>query len=213
MNEHVVGAAEIFTLIFITLGPLKILGPFLQRTHDLGDAEVRQIAIWSFVIATISAVAGSALGRVLAANWHVSIATLSITAGVIFFLVALKQLLAGYEPPHPAVAPPPLPPKPVAAAATILFPVVLTPYGIAAVIVLLASNREAERIGLIMGLLVLVMVLNLLAMLYARRILTGLTIIVLQILGAILGVLQVGLAIEFIVFGLRGVGALGPGPP
>jgi multiple antibiotic resistance protein len=208
MNEHVVGAAEIFTIFFITLGPLKILGPFVQRTHDLAEPELRKVAIWSFVIATISAVAGSALGRILAANWHVSTATLSMTAGIIFFLVALKQLLAGYEPPHAAVAPPPLPPKPVAAAATLLFPVVLTPYGIAAVIVLLASNREAERIGLIVGLLVLVMVLNLLAMLYARRILIGPVMIVLQIVGAILGVLQVGLAIEFMVFGLRGLGML-----
>lgn len=208
MNDHIVGAAEIFTIFFITLGPLKILGPFVQRTRDLGEPERRQVAIWSFILATIAAIAGSALGRVLAANWHVSTATLSITAGIIFFLVALKQLLAGYEPPHAPVAPPPLPPKPVAAAATLLFPVVLTPYGIAAVIVLLASNREAERIGLIVGLLVLVMVLNLLAMLYAHRILTGPTMIVLQILGAILGVLQVGLAIEFMVYGLRGLGVL-----
>lgn len=209
MADHAIGVAEIFTIFFITLGPLKILGPWVQRTHELDRATERKVAIWSFIIATIAIVAGSSLGRILAANWGVSTATLSITAGIIFFLVALKQLLAGYEPPHTAVPPPPLPPKPVAAAATLLFPVVLTPYGIAAAILLLASNREAERIGLIIGLLVLVMVLNLLAMLYARRILIGPVMIVLQIVGAILGVLQVGLAIEFMVFGLRALGVLG----
>jgi len=153
-------------------------------------------------------VAGSALGRILAANWRVSIASLSIAAGILFFLVALKQLLQGYEPPHAPAAPPPLPSSPMAAAATLLFPIVLTPYGIAAVIVLLASNRDAERIGLIIGLVVLVMILNLFAMLFARRILVGVTMIVLQVLGAILGVLQVGLAIEFIVVGLRALGVL-----
>ena len=191
----------------MTLGPLKILGPFVQRTHDLDEAMVRKVAIWAFVIATIAAVAGSALGRILAANWHVSTASLAITAGVIFFLVALKQLLQGYEP-HAPVAAPPLPASPVAAAAMLLFPIVLTPYGIATVIVLLASNRDAERIATVIGLLVLVMILNLLAMLYARRILVGFTMIVLQVLGAILGVLQVGLAVEFIVYGLRGLGVL-----
>jgi len=208
MADTGIGAAEIFTIFFITLGPLKILGPFVQRTRDLGEPELRKVAMWCFILATVAAVAGSAMGRILAANWHVSIATMAITAGVIFFLVALRQLLAGYEPPQAPVAPTPLPARPIAAATTLLFPVVLTPYGIAAVIVLLAANREVERIGLIVGLLVLVMVLNLLAMLYARRILTGVTIIILQILGAILGVLQVGLAIEFMVFGLRGLGVL-----
>ena len=198
-----IGPAEIFTIFFITLGPLKILGPFAQRTHDLDDATLRRIAVWAFVLATIAALAGSAMGRILAANWQVSTGSLAVTAGIIFFLVALKQLLQGYEPPHAPVAPPPLPAAPVAAAATLLFPVVLTPYGIATAIVLLASNREPERIAMIYGLLVLVMIMNLLAMLYVRRILVGFTMILLQVVGAILGVLQVGLAIELIVYGLR----------
>jgi len=206
MEKAPIGAAEIFVIFFVTLGPLKILGPWVQRTRDLDESAVRKIAVWAFIIATIAVIAGSALGRILAANWHLSIGSLSVTAGVIFFLVALKQLLQGYEPPHTAVAPPPLPASPVAAAATLLFPIVLTPYGVATVIVLLASNREPERIALIVALLVLVMILNLLAMLYARKIVVGFTAIVLQILGAILGVLQVGLAVEFMVFGLRSLG-------
>ena len=208
MESHTLGTFEIFVLLFITLGPLKMLAPWMQRTRDLDPAAERKVAIWAFIIATVAAVAGSALGRILAGNWHVSIGALSVTAGIIFFLVALKQLLQGYDPPHAPVAPPPLPPSPVAAAAMLLFPVVLTPYGIAAVIVLLASNREPERIAMIYALLVLVMILNLLAMLYARRMMVGLTIIVLQVLGAILGVLQVGLSIEFTVYGLRSLGVL-----
>lgn len=213
MIEHGIGAAEIFTIFFVTLGPLKILGPFVQRTNGLDDDAVRKIAVRAFVVALIAAVAGSALGRLLAVNWHISTASLAIAAGIIFFIVALKQLLQAYEPPHGPVAPLPLKPAPLHAALQLLFPIVLTPYGIAAVIVLLASDRAPERIGLVIGILVVVMILNLLAMLYARRIVVGFTIIVLQILGAILGVLQAGLAIEFIVFGLRGFGALGPGPP
>jgi len=40
-------------------------------------------------------------------------------------------------------------------------------------------------------------------MLFARKILVGVMMIVLQVLGAVLGVLQAGLAIEFIVRGLQ----------
>ena len=39
------GPAEIFTFLFVMLGPLKLLGPFVQRTRGLDDATVRQIAL------------------------------------------------------------------------------------------------------------------------------------------------------------------------
>jgi small neutral amino acid transporter SnatA (MarC family) len=103
------GPAEIFTIFFITLGPLKILGPFAQRTHGLDDATVRQIAVRAFLIATISAIAGGFLGAALLA----------------------------------------------------------------------------------------------IAMLFARRILVGVTIVILQILGAVLGILQAGLAVQIILRGLQ----------
>jgi len=83
---------------------------------------------------------------------------------------------------------------------------VLTAYGIAAVIALLAESDRPERTATILILLLIVMVLDLLAMLYARRILVGPTIIVLQVLGAVLAVLQVGLSIQLILAGLRTLG-------
>jgi len=204
-----IGPAEIFTIFFVTLGPLKILGPFAHRTRELDDATMRKVAVWAFVIATVAVVAGSLLGRAIAAKWHVSIGSLLIAAGIIFLLVALKQLLEQYEPPHASEAPPPpLPQSPMAAAVRLLFPIVLTPYGIAAAIVLLAASAETERTELILALLVAVMAINLLAMLFARKILVGVMMIVLQVLGAVLGVLQAGLAIEFIVRGLQQLGVI-----
>lgn len=202
-----IGPSEVFTILFVTLGPLKILGPFAQRTRELDDAAVRRIAMRAFLIATIAAVAGSLVGRATLNKWHVSIGALAIAAGIIFFLVASRQLLEQYEPAH-AAAPAPLPASPTAAAIRLLFPIVLTPYGIATVIVLLAASPETQRTETILALLVAVMVLNLLAMLFARRILVGFTIVVLQVLGAVLGVLQVALAVQFILRGLEILGVI-----
>jgi multiple antibiotic resistance protein len=197
------GPGEIFTIFFITIGPLKLLGPFVQRTHGLDDATVRQIAVRAFLMATIAAIAGGFLGAALLANWRVSIGAMTITAGLVFLLVGLRQILEQYEPPHAPAAPPPLPASPTAAALKLLFPLVLTPFGIAAVIVLLALSTEGGRTGLIVGMVVAVMLLNLVAMLFARKILVGATILVLQILGAVLGILQAGLAVQIILRGLR----------
>jgi multiple antibiotic resistance protein len=200
-----IGPAQIFTLLFVMLGPLKLLGPFVHRTQGIDDQRVRRIAWWAFLVATIAAVAGGFVGRSLLSNWQVSNAALMIAGGVVFFVVALRQLLEQYEPAH-AMEPETLPASPVAAACRLVFPMILTPYGIAAVIALIATSPNSARTATVVGLIVAVMFLNLVAMLFARRILVGFTGIVLQVLGAVLAILQVALAIELILKGLRDVG-------
>jgi len=53
-----------------------------------------------------------------------------------------------------------------------------------------------------------VMTFNLLAMLYARRIMGAVFVLALQIFGAVLGVLQVALAVQMILRGLKDLGVL-----
>jgi multiple antibiotic resistance protein len=204
----ILGPAEIFTFLFVMLGPLKLLGPFAQRTRGLDDGTVRQIAFWAFVIATAGIVAGGLIGHAVLAKWHVSIPALQITAGIVFFLVAIRHVLEPYEPAH-APAPEPLPPTPFAAALRLVFPIVLTPYGIAAVIALLAASTESTRTLTIFGLVLVVMVLNLAAMSFGRRILVGAVVIGLQVVGAVLAVLQVALSVQIILGALRSLGVLG----
>jgi multiple antibiotic resistance protein len=201
-----IGPAEIFSLLFVTLGPLKILGPFAQHTRDLDDRTLRKTAMSAFGIATASIVVGSLLGAVLARSWHLSSGSLLLAAGLIFLLVALRQLLEQYEPPHAAAQSQSV--SPLVGAVQLVFPIVLTPYGIASAIVLLVGSDEAQRMGLIIALLVAVMVLNLLAMLFVRKILVGVMMVVLRVLGAVLGVLQAGPAIEFLVRGCRLLGVI-----
>jgi small neutral amino acid transporter SnatA (MarC family) len=197
----------VFTLLFVTLGPVKTLGPFLQLTREVDDSKLKQIAVRAFVLAVIAVVVGGFVGRALLGNWHVSVPAVTLVGGVIFFLVGLSVVLEQYQPEH-AAAPPPLPAAPMAAASRLAFPTVVTPYGIAVVIALLANSPDAARTAAIVAMLIGVMVLDLLAMLWARRLMGGITIMVLRIFGAVLGVLQLALAVEFIVRGLRGIGVV-----
>src|SRR4029079_8573079 len=144
------GPAEIFTVFFVTLGPLKVLGPFAQRTRGLDDATTRKIAWWAFLIAALSAVMGGLLGSRMLVTWHVSIPAVTLAGGIIFLLVGLRQLLEQYETaPHPPPPTEPLPSSPLIAGSRLVFPIVLTPYGIAAVIALLARSSQFERTGII----------------------------------------------------------------
>jgi multiple antibiotic resistance protein len=204
--SDLLGLGVVFVVLFITLGPIKIFGPFVQLTRDLDEAKVKSIAVRAFALAVIAAVVGGFAGRILVENWQISIAALTLAGGIIFLLVGLRLVLEQYQPVH--AAPAPLPEAPMAAALRIAFPTVVTPYGIAAVIALLVNSPDAARTAGILAILIGVMVANLLAMLYARRIMGGLFLLALQIVGAVLGVLQVALAVQMILRGLHDLGAL-----
>ena len=204
--SHLLGLETVFVLLFVTLGPIKIVGPFAQLTRDTDEAQMKRIAVRAFVIAVIAVIVGGFVGEVLIEAWKISVSALTLAGGIIFLLVGLSLVLEQYQPAHGA--PPPLPEAPMAAALRLAFPTVVTPYGIAAVIALLVNSPDAARTASILAILIGVMVLNLLLMLYVRRIMGGVTVIALQIFGAVLGVLQVALAVQFILRGLRELGVV-----
>ncbi len=194
------GLGALFTLFFVTLGPIKLLGPFAQQTRDLTPGALRAIALRVFAIGLIAVLAAAWLGTVLADKWRISTPALEITAGVILFLVAMRLVMQPYEaPPAP---PPPLPQAPMAATLRLTFPLEVTPYGIAALIAVF-DIVDAKLVVAVCVLLVIVMLLNLLAMLFARAIMQGPVLLILQVLGSVLGVLQVALAVQIIIRALR----------
>ena len=69
-TSALMGLGAMFMLLFITLGPIKILGPFMQLTRDVDEAKRKQIAVRAFVLAVIAVVVGGFAGRVLVENWR-----------------------------------------------------------------------------------------------------------------------------------------------
>ena len=99
--------AEIFTLLFVMLGPLKFLGPFVAGTRTLDDAAIRSLAVKATIMAVITVVAGAFVGKTMMENLGISLPALLLAAGVVFFLVSLKLVMAEYEhAPHPEPATP-----------------------------------------------------------------------------------------------------------
>jgi len=201
-----IGPGEIFTLFFITLGPLKVFGPFAAQTRHLEPAAVRGIALRVFAVSLIAVAAGGIVGRALLLKWHVSVPALLIATGVIFFLVALRVVMEQYEPAHHPAEP--LPAEPMAAALKLTFPTVVTPYGIAALIALLAATDNFVRQELIFAMVAANLVLDFLAMLFAHALTAPGLLMGLRLLGAVLGVLQVALSVQIILHALTDLGVL-----
>jgi len=197
--------SQVFVFFFLMLGPIKIVGPFARITKALDDAARRQLATRAFLISSATTVIAAIIGHSVLQNWHVSLGALLLAGGVVLFLVALTQVLQQYATPSPEA---------LAAAdgsghadaARIAFPTVVTPYGIAVVIIILATSPNLVYAGAVIAILLAVMALNLLAMLYARQILRTVGIMPLQVLGAVLSVLQVALGVQMILWSLAMLG-------
>src|SRR5688572_27130651 len=108
MTTFTLGPVEIFILLFVTLGPLKLLGPFAHATSASDATVVRQVALRAFGLSTVCVLAAGFVGSVVLGKWHVSLAAMTLTGGIIFFLVGLRQLLHQYET-SPAPSPVPQP--------------------------------------------------------------------------------------------------------
>jgi small neutral amino acid transporter SnatA (MarC family) len=197
--------SQVFILFFVMLGPIKIIAPFALMTEDAEERSCRKLAIQAFTIASATTLIAAGVGRAILEQWHVSLGALLIAGGVILFLVALRQVLQQYAP-APEVRPSDL--APAGAVIRLAFPTIVTPYGIATVIIILSVSPDVRYVVGVAAALIGVMILDLLAMLYARRILRTVGTIPLQIVGTVLSVMQVALGVQMILGGLRMIGAV-----
>ncbi|NUO10182.1 MAG: MarC family protein [Candidatus Brocadia sp.] len=196
--QYILGIPEIFTFFMFMLGPIKVLVPFVKMTRDTDTRFRRKLALIATLISTIGCLVAAFMGQRILKSWHISISALMLAGGIILFLVALQMIMQMYSLPRrngttsstPTLA---------MAVSPLSFPTIVTPYGIAMLIILMASAQDVTRQAGIIGALLAIMVLNLLTMLFAHRILKVIGVITLQILGSVLGVLQVALGIEIIL--------------
>lgn len=204
-----------FTFLLLTIGPFNVLGPFASMTRGRDAASKRQLAFQGIVISVIATLVASTLGASFLQRWGISIGALTLTAGIVLFLVALQTILQQYGPREPrpnAEADLPAPPISALAFSPLAFPTIITPHGVAVLIlvVTLAAEGDTTLVLEVLGVAVGVLVLDLLAMLFADRILkTSILRALLGIVGTMLGVLQVALGVQAIASGLRLLGIVG----
>ena len=200
---------QVFAMLFLMLGPFKIIGPFFKVTKGADARLTRQIAVWATIFSALALLIAGFLGENILSSYGIPLPILALAGGIILFLVALKSVLEQFETAEPHTNDVSVPPAAAmkVAMAPLAFPTIVTPYGIAAVVVLVAFSQSLEgrlSIGIVV---VAIMVLNLIVMLVARRLQTVLAV-ALPIFGAVLGVVQVALGLQIINNALRQLGVL-----
>jgi multiple antibiotic resistance protein len=187
---------HVFTILFLMLGPFKIIGPFAQITQTADPVLARNIAFRGTAYATITLLVAALIGEGILSSYGIPIPILAISGGIILFLVALLNIIQQFSPPVKKDENPIVPTMKMAIT-PLAFPTIVTPFGIAAVIVFFAIAPDMKT-KLLVGAVVLgIMLLNLIFMLVNRYTFKYLALI-LPILAAILGVVQVALGLQII---------------
>jgi multiple antibiotic resistance protein len=201
--------SEVFTILFLMLGPFKTVGPYLKLTREADDSTARQLALRAAGFATVMLLLAGFLGESFLGRYGVPLPVLGLSGGLILFLVAIRRILEQFEMTEAQASPvsPPAPNIMRSALMPLAFPTIVTPYGIAALIVFLALAQTIEERMEVGGVLVGIMALNLIVMLLGRR-LAPVFAIALPIFGAVLGVVQVAVGLQIINTALHALGVL-----
>lgn len=197
-------AAQVFTILLLMLGPFKVIGPFLKVTKGADARLTRRVALWATVFSVAALLVAGFLGEAFLEKYGVPLDVLRLSGGIILFLVALKNVMEQFEAPEPPPEAMALAPQAIMRVAVrpLAFPGIVTPYGIAALVVFLAFSQSVEGRLTIAAIVVAVMGLNLVFMLAARR-LQPVLALGLPVFGAVLGVVQVALGLQIINVALR----------
>lgn len=202
---------KIFAMLFLMLGPLKVLGPFLDLTRGRErPVQIKMATVAIFYSAAALLLAG-ALGKQILDNFGISVPVVAMTGGLILVLMALQTVLTQSTGPQPKAPPADLPVGRIAIS-PLAFPVIVTPYGIAAVIVFSTlAQADAELLVTIAGVIAAILFMDWLAMIYAEPILKRIGTS-LQIAAVVLGVAQIALGLQVIIHSLVMLGVLQLGP-
>jgi len=201
-----VNAWKVFVMLFLMLGPTKILTPFMNMTAGTDEKFRRVLARRAILFSAAALVLAGSLGKTMLDNLNISLPVLTLAAGLILFLVALQTVLQQGTPSDRAS--PRGPPSLHLAYSPLAFPTIVTPYGIAAVIVFATLAQEDRAAGLALaGVVFIILAMNWTAMIYVESILEWAGA-ALQVFAVVVGVTQVALGLQLIIRSLVILGVI-----
>ncbi len=185
--------ATLFALLFMTMGPIRAVAIFSVIGTGDKDPEVRRLARQSAFLSAVAFILAIFGGTATLVQWGVSLPTLVGSAGIVLLALSLQSLLIPAAATTGTQDPATLRPS------TIVFPGLFPPVAVTIPIIFAASFPQLHTHLQIIAIGLSIVLLNWLAMLRSKAILRMIGRVPLEILGAVFGVLQVALALQFIV--------------
>lgn len=193
----------ILTIFFLLLGPIKLIFPFAAATQKCDRRFKRQVALQAALIATLIVVLIALLGGSLLLRYRITYDSLQLAGGFVLLLSALNSIFAKPQPRETPTNQPTVRQLAISMAT----PVIVTPVGVAAILIFMMVSPEYPGIGVVVyQSLLIIMVLDYLVMFFIDNItkVPGLTSF-LQVVGSVLVFVQVALGVETMIGALQGL--------
>ncbi|HBG96604.1 MAG TPA: hypothetical protein DDY14_15070 [Chromatiaceae bacterium] len=182
---------QLFGLLFMTMGPIRAIAVFSRVGTDDAQPEVRSLANRSALLVAGAFLVAILMGTGALGAWGISFPVLIGAGGVALFALSLQTLLA---PPASGV---PLDASKVEAA-TVAFPGLFPPIAVVVSLIFAVAFPGVETHLTIIAMGLGLIALNWLLMLRSKAILRAIGPVPLQLFGAVFGVLQLALSLQFI---------------
>jgi multiple antibiotic resistance protein len=187
------------SLLFILMGPIAVMPLFAATTAGADARLCRHIALRAYFVSLATLGVAVFVGAGAMAGVGTSSSSLIIAAGLILTMTALRNILgtaASTTADHAC------PPTVALGFMPIAIPGIVTPVGVAVLIIFVSYFPALADKLAIMGIVAAIMTLNLGAMFGARWFMTHVGAAPLLVLGAVFGVLQAAMGVEMLMSGL-----------
>ncbi|MGB2933305.1 MAG: MarC family protein [Methyloceanibacter sp.] len=196
------GLADIFVILFVTIGPLKAALVYAALTAGTDAAFKREVAIKTVVTSAIVIGIFIFAGEFLLQIFHISLAALKIAGGLILLLFALGMVMGEPKKAEAVEGKPSV----NIAVYPLAMPLMATPQGIVAIVTLIAAMPGLKGIATVGGSAAVILVINLLTLLYIDRIIALIGPAALQIVARVVGLLLAALAVQLMIMGFTDIG-------
>ncbi len=202
---------EVFTILFVTMGPLKVSLVFAEVCKEFNPEQRTRIALRAVLIAAVIGLIFILAGKILMELFHFSLAALFIAGGLILFIFAIRLILGTGENKYYNITDPDFEPTHISVY-PLAVPLMASPMGIVMLTAASAANSNNLRVLLLIGIVLLVvMLIDLAVLILVAR---GSQFIHPQIVNVaerILGLLLAALGVQSIINGLVALGVLQAG--
>ena len=197
---------DTFLLLLIGIGPKIALVPFVETTAAMDSATRARVVRKMLVTASVVAVLLILLGELLARLLHFSTGSLSIAGGIILVIIAVNMVLRSDDPHHGPVGAERDPMR--VAVFPLAVPYLLNPAGIVMLVTISAEADSASVVGLVLGLLVVVLALDVAVFRWANHVSQRMDAGRMLVTEKVFGFLLAALAVQLMLDGLASVGVI-----
>lgn len=192
---------DVFLLVFIGMGPLKVLVVYISLTKEFSTELRRKVAQKMVLTATIVAIVLLIAGVLIMKILHFTTGALSIAGGLILLLLALSMVLGSSEKKEQDDS---VSEEDVMSMAIypLAIPLLLNPVGIVTLTVFSAESQGLLQIGALIVMVLIVAAIDFGVFLISHRLYKNVSAERIMVTEKLLGIFLAALAVQLMIDGL-----------